>query len=199
MFELIECFNILATGGEIALALIIAGGVTSTVAAVQSGRAARAKGEAAEKIAQRNAQLAERQAEEEQTAAAAEALRIERQGKALKSKQRTLFAKAGVEARGTPLSVIVETAQNIEADRLTILREGQIRRGTSIAQAGIFRAQGKSAKARGKATQRASVLSAVGTSLSTVGQAKLAQSKFKSGSTGRGTVAKSQTGGRRIH
>ncbi len=179
MFELIECFNILATGGEIAVALIIAGGVTTTVSAIESGRAARAQGKAAEKIALRNAQLAERQAAEEQVAAAAEALRIERQGVALKKKQRTLFAKSGVELRGTPLSVIVETAQNIEADRLTVLREGAIRAGTSKAQADIFRAQGKSAKARGKATQRASVLSAVGTSLSTIGSAKLAKSRFK--------------------
>ncbi len=179
MFELIDLFsNVIATGLEpLIIAAIIAGGTVTVVSQIQQGRAAAAQGAAAQAIAQRNALLAERQAEEERVAAAAEALRQEREGKALKGRQRALFAKSGVELRGSPLSVIVETAENLEADRLTILREGAIRAGTAQAQAGIFRAGGVAAKARGKAAKRASILTAVGTGLSTAGQVGVAQSE----------------------
>ena len=156
---------------------IIAGGTLTAVSQVRQGRAAAAQGRAQAAIAARNAQLAERQAEQERVAAAAEALKQERAGKALKGRQRALFAKSGVELRGTPLSVIVDTATELEADRLTILREGAVRAGTRKAQAGIFRAQGVSAKARGRAAKRASILTAVGTGLSTVGSVGTARSQ----------------------
>ena len=179
MFELIDLFSlVIATGLEpLIIAAIIAGGTVTAVSQIQQGRAAAAQGAAAQAIAQRNALLAERQAEEERVAAAAAALRQEREGKALKGRQRALFAKSGVELRGSPLSVIVETAQNLEADRLTILREGAIRAGTAQAQAGIFRAEGTAAKAKGRAKKRASILTAVGTGLSTGGQVGVAQSE----------------------
>ncbi len=178
MFELIDLFSITATGLEpLVIPAIIAAGTIQVVSTIQQGRAAKAQGRAQAEIAARNALLAERQAEEQRVAAVAAALKQEREGKALKGRQRALFAKSGVELRGTPLSVIVETAQNLEADRLTILREGAIRAGTSQAQADIFRAQGVSAKARGRAKKRASILSAVGTGLSTVGSVGVAQSE----------------------
>jgi hypothetical protein len=147
---------------------LIVGGSLAVAGEVQKGQAAQQAGETQAAIAARNAQLAERQASEARTAAAAEALRIERQGKALRGRQRALFAKSGVELRGTPLSVIVDTATNVEADRLTTLREGAIQAGTLKEQAGIFRAQGKAAKTKGKALKRASILSAVGQGASTV-------------------------------
>jgi hypothetical protein len=155
--------------------LIIAAGVVQTVSTVQAGRQARAQGKQQQDIANRNAQLADQKAEAERVAAAAEALKFETQGEALKSRQRALFAKSGVELRGSPLSVIVDTAQNLEADRLSILREGIIRSKTSKAQADIFRAEGSAAAARGRAASRASILTATGTALSTaagVGKAK---------------------------
>ena len=185
MFELVDLFsNVIATGLEpLIIAAIIAGGTVAVVSQVQQGRAAEAQGKQAQAIAQRNALLAERQAEEQRVAAAAEALRIEEEGKRLKGRQVALFAKSGVELRGTPLSVIIDSAVNIEADRLTLLREGAIRAGTSTAQAGIFRAQGAAAKAKGRATQRASILMAVGTGLSTVGSVGIASSQFSSTST----------------
>lgn len=177
MFEWIDLFsNVIATGFEpFIIPLIIAGGAIATVSQIQAGRAAERQGQVAADIAARNALLAERQAGEQRVAAAAEALAQERRGKALKARQRAVFAKAGVELRGTPLSVIAETAEELEADRLTILREGAIRAGTSRAQAGIFRAEGAAAKAKGRARKRASILTAVGTGLSTVGQVGVAK------------------------
>ncbi len=152
----------------ITIALIVGGGL-QILSTIQEGQAAQAEGETQAAIAERNALLAERQAESQRQAAAAEALKQERKGKALKARQRALFAKSGVELRGSPLSVLVETAENLEADRLNILKEGRIAAGTSLQQAGIIRAQGASAKARGRATKRASILSAVGQGLTTVG------------------------------
>jgi hypothetical protein len=160
----------------VTIGLIVAGSI-ATVSTVQQGQQAKAQGKFQEKIAQRNAQLAERQAEEQRTAAAAEAIRLERQGKALKSRQRTAIAKSGVALRGSPLSVIVDTAQNLEADRLTLLREGVIRAGTSKAQAGIFRAEGSAAKSRGRAASRASILQSVGIAAGTVGSVGIARSQ----------------------
>ncbi len=152
----------------ITIALIVGGSLTA-VSQIQQGRAARQAGKTQQAIAERNALLAERQAEAEQQAAIAEARKQEREGEAFKGKQRAAFAKAGVQARGTPLAVLVETAETLEAERLTILREGAISAAQRRGQAGVLRAQGAAAKARGKAAFRGARLAAGGTILSTVG------------------------------
>jgi sugar-specific transcriptional regulator TrmB len=176
IFDLINCYDILATGLEpLVIPLLIASGTATVVSTVQAGRAARAAGKQQQDIQNRNAQLADQKAEAERLAADFEAIKFETQGEALKERQRALFAKSGVELRGSPLSVIVDTAQNLEADRLSILREGVIRSGTTKQRADIFRAEGSAANARGRAASRASILTATGTALSTaagVGKAK---------------------------
>ena len=160
----------------ITIGLIIGGSLTAA-SKIQQGRAARQAGRTKEAIAQRNALLAERQAEAEQQAAIAEAREQEREGKAFKGRQRAAIAKAGVLARGTPLSVLVETAEVLEAERLTILREGAISASQRKAQAGILRAQGAAAKERGKAAGRAANLAAAGTILTTVGTVGISRSQ----------------------
>jgi hypothetical protein len=155
----------------LAVVAVSVGGGLQAVSQIEQGRAARAQGEAQAAIAERNAQLAERQAEAERQAAAEEAKAQVREGEELQAKQRVLFAKGGVMAKGTPLSVIVDTAETLEADRLTILREGAISAAQRTGQAGVFRATGRSAKAKGRAAGRASTLAAGGTILSTVGRA----------------------------
>jgi len=159
---------------------LIATATIGTVSAVQQGRAAKAQGRFQSKIAARNAEQALKEAEGKRQAAAEAAIQRERKGRALKGKQVGLFAKAGVELRGSPLSVLVETAQDIEADRLTILREGALAASTDEFRAGIFRAEGSAAKAKGRAAQRASVLSGIGTATSGLASAGLASSQFKS-------------------
>ncbi len=159
----------------LAIIAVSVGGGLQAYSQVQAGRAARAQGEAQAAIAERNAQLAERQAEAERQAAAAEAKAQTREGEELLAKQRVLFAKGGVIARGTPLSVLADTAITLEADRLTILREGAISAAQATGQAGVLRAQGEAAKAKGRAASRASKLAAAGTILSTVGDVGLAK------------------------
>ncbi len=149
--------------------LLIVGGALTAKSQIDRGRAERQAGRTQEAIAQRNALLAERQAEAEQQAAIAEARKQEREGEVLKGRQRAAFAKSGVLARGTPLAVLVETAETLEADRLTILREGAISAAQRRGQAGVLRAQGAAAKAKGKAAGRAANLAAAGTILTTVG------------------------------
>ena len=147
----------------------IAGVTLAAVSTVQQGRAAEKQGRFQEKIALRNAEQARREAEGKRQSAAEAAVERERRGRALKGKQVAGFAKSGVELRGSPLSVLVETAQDIEADRLTILREGAIAGATDEFRAGIITAEGSAAKARGRAAKRGSVLSATGQVLSGVG------------------------------
>ncbi len=115
--------------------LLIVGGALTAKSRIEQGRAARQAGETQEAIGQRNALLAERQAEAEQQAAVEAARKQEREGEVLKGRQRAVIAKSRVLTRGTPLSVIVETAENLEADRLNILREGAISAAQRKAQA----------------------------------------------------------------
>ncbi len=164
---------------ELAIPLLIAGTAATVVSTIQQGKAAEAQGKFQQEIAARNAEEVRRQAEGQRQAAAEAAIESERQGKRLKSRQRASFAKSGVELRGSPLSVLVETAQDIEADRLTILREGAIRASSLEGQADIITAQGRAASLRGTAAKRASVLSAVGQGASGLSRAGLAQNKLR--------------------
>jgi hypothetical protein len=152
------------TGAEIALiAIAVAGTTTAVVAQQQQGKEAKRQADFQSKIAARNAEQAIKDAEGKRESAAEAAIQKEREGRRLKARQVAGFAKSGVELRGSPLSVLVETAQDVEADRLTILREGAIAGATDEFRAGILRAQGSAAKARGSAAKRASVLSSIGT------------------------------------
>ncbi len=161
----------------LAIVAVSVGGGLQVLSQIQQGRAARETGKAQAAIAERNALLAERQAEAERQAAVAEA-KIQREaGEELLARQRALFAKGGVELRGTPLAVVVDTAEKLEADRLTILRESAISAAQARGQADILRLQGRAAKARGGAAGRASVLAAGGTILSTIGQGAFMKSR----------------------
>ena len=144
--------------------LVAAGAGVSLMAysTIQQGRAAGEQGKFQEKIAAMNAEQAQLEAEGKRQSAVEAAIQKEREGRALKGRQRALYGKSGVELRGSPLSVLVETAQDIEADRLTILREGAIAGSTDEFRAGIIRAEGSAAKAKGKAAKRGAVLSATG-------------------------------------
>ncbi len=157
---------------------LIAGTAVTAVSAIEQGRAAKTQARAQEAIAERNAMLAERQALSERQAATVEAKLFAKEGKRLLARQKAAFAVSGVQiGRGTPLSVIVETAAELKAEELTILREGAISASQRKSQAGIFRLQGKAAKQRGKAAGRAAVLSATGSILTGFGNVGIALKK----------------------
>ncbi len=193
---------------------IIALAVIQGVSEIQKGRAAKEQAafarqqaevqgafaiqqaEAQQAIAERNAQLAERQAEAETQAALAEAKKQAREGKRFLARQRAAFAVSGVAiGRGTPLAVVVETAAELKAEELTILREGIISAAQRRGEADIFRLRGDifklrgqvgaetarltglAATAKGKAASRAATLAATGSILTGIGQVGVAKSK----------------------
>lgn len=183
---LIDCFNILATGLEpFVIPLLIAGTAVTAVSAIRQGKEARQQAEFQAAIAERNARLAERQAEAEQQAALETAKVQEREGRRLLARQRAGFAVAGVQiSRGTPLSVVVETAAELKAEELTILREGRISAAQRRGEADIFRLTGEAAKQRGRAAGRAATLAAAGsilTGISAVGIARSGKFVFRRG------------------
>lgn len=164
-----------------AVPLIIAGTGAQAYGQIQAGQAAKRQGEAERAIMEYNARILEQQGKAEEQAAEYRAEAQERAGERFLAKQRVLFGKGGVEMRGTPLSVITETAEELEADRLMILREGTIARQYRESQAGMARMQGAAAKQRGKYAARGSVLAAGGTLLTGFGQAGYMSSLMKSG------------------
>lgn len=156
----------------LAIIAVSVGGGLQAAGQIREGRAARAQGRTEQDIANRNALLAERQAEAEQQAAIATARQQEREGKALKGRVIAAQAVSGTEiGRGTNLAKIVKFAEDLEADRLNILREGALSASQRRSQAGILRVQGEAAKRRGKAAARAKNLAAAGTILTTIGTA----------------------------
>ena len=81
--------------------------------------------------------------------------------------QRVRLAKGGVlSTEGTPALLLEETAQELEADRMSILREGFLGESFAMSQAEGLRAEGRAAKARGKNAKTGSYYAA-GSSLLT--------------------------------
>ncbi len=151
------------------IAVSVSGGL-QIISTIEQGKAAEAQGKFQEQIAIRNAEQALREAEGKRQAAAEAAIEKEREGRRAKGRTIAALAKSGVDPfSGSSLANLVEIAEDIEADRLTILREGAIGASTDVFRAGILKAQGSAAKQRGKAAKRASVLSSIGTAAGTVG------------------------------
>jgi len=157
-------------GATTALLTTIAGLGLQGVGMIQQGIAAREQGEAEARIAEYNAQLAERQAAEAEKAAAYEAGKQEKEGERLQARQRALYAKGGVQAIGTPLTVLEETEKELEMDRLMILREGKISSARARSQAQMARMRGEAAKKKGKSALIGSSLAAGGTVLTGLGK-----------------------------
>ena len=157
---------------------LIAGAVISAVGVIQQGFAAKAQSETEAAILEQNAKIKEREAEAEQKAAEVEAEQFARRGKELIGTQRVGYAKGGVLAEGTPALLLEETAQELEKDRLQILKEGYLRGGFRESEATGLRFEGTAAKARGGAALRGSVLAAGGTLLTGYGTSKYMKSRI---------------------
>ena len=178
---MLELFNILATGLEpFIVPLLIAGTTVTVVSAVEQGRAADAQGRFQEKIAARNAEETRKAAEGQREAAAEAAIESERLAKDARGRRIAGQAVSGTQIGvGSNLLALVKEAEILEADRLTILREGAVRGSSLEAQAGNITAQGTAARARGSAARRASVLSSIGTGASGLATAGLAANRLK--------------------
>ena len=163
----------------IAVIAIAAGAGTQAYGQYQQGKAAEAQGKAEQDILNYNARLKERQATAELERARTEARRFGKEGEALLATQQVGIAKGGVLATvGTPALLLEQTAQELEADRMAILKEGFLAESFRLSEATGLRFQGASAKARGKNIKRGARLAAAGTLLTGLGTAAFAKHKL---------------------
>lgn len=151
---------------------IVAGTGAMAYGQYQSGKAAEAQGKAEQEIANYNAKLKEREAAAELERSRAEALRFEKEGEALLGTQKAKIAKGGVLAtEGTPALLLEQTEMELEADRMSILEEGFLRKSFMESEAEGLRFSGRAAKARGKNLMSAARFKAAGTLLTGFGSA----------------------------
>lgn len=137
-------------------ALVALGGMAVTASGqYKAGQEAEEQGRRTREWREYNARLAEREATEAQAAAAGEERKFRKGARRLKSRQRVLYAKAGVKETGTPERFMEEQSLEIEEDALQIRRSGQLGYQRYSAEAALERIAGKSALLRGKASQRA--------------------------------------------
>ena len=154
------------------VALTVASAGLTAYGQYQQGKAAEAQGKAEQEILNYNAKLKEREATAERERAYAEAQRFKKEGKALLGEQQVTLAKGSVLTTvGTPALLLEQTAQELEADRMSILREGFLAESFRETEAEGLRYEGRAAKARGKNIKKGANLQAGGTLLTTAGTA----------------------------
>ena len=155
--------------------LMIAGAGLQAYGQLQAGKAAAEQGKQEQMLLEHNAKLKEREGEAELARSRAEALRFQKEGEALQGTQNVKLAKGGVLAtEGTPALLLEQTAQELDADRMSILEEGFLNRSFRLSEAEGLRFEGRSARARGRNARIASRYQAAGTILGGLGQSKAA-------------------------
>ena len=148
---------------QLAIPVLIAGGVMSAASSIQQGRLAAAQGRAEEKFAEFNAKMMEREAKSKMEAARIEEQRVSKRARAIAGRQRAAMAASGIDvSTGTALDILAETASEGYSDRALTLRQGLLQKVDLEAQAAASRAQGKLAKDMGKATRNNAYMMAAG-------------------------------------
>lgn len=153
----------------ITIGLIVAGGVLTAKGQAEAGAAQQGQAENEARIAEFNAKVAKRQGEAEAAAAIEKARRRAREGEAFKAKQRAAIGVSGVDFSGSTLTVLADTATELERDRLTIVREGILAKQRGESRAAGLGLEADAARIRGKALAKAGKTKALGTLLSTAG------------------------------
>ena len=150
-------------------AVFIAGTAMQAIGQYNQGRALKDQAEAEQDILNFNADIKDREAKAQLERSRAEALRFEREGEQLQGRQQVALAKGGVlSSTGTPALLMETTADTLDQDRMSILREGFLAQATKEQEAEGLRFQGRAARSRGRNMKTASDLS-IGTSLLTSG------------------------------
>ena len=140
----------------IALGAMALGTVTSAVGQYQQGKAQKEAYEANAAIDRANATAVEKQAAYE------EGIQREK-ADALKSRQRALYAKAGVDiSSGSPLLVMAEDMERAEADAQAIRYSGNVKKTSYLNKANLSDFYGEQAYSAGKTGAFSTVLSGFG-------------------------------------
>lgn len=151
------------------LAVAVAGAGVSAYGQVQQGKSQEA-------IAKYNAAIENNRAIQSQQDANAAAASQRRQADALQKRQRALYAKSGVTGEGTPLSVMIDSAQEMELMALDIERGGDIAATQHRSQAAID-------KFSGRAARQGSIYGAGATLLQGAGSIGSSYAEFKQAGT----------------
>ncbi len=163
-----------------AIPLMLAGTGIAAYGQYQQGQAAEQEAKNAAAISEYNARVAEQEGKAQELKSVSEAQKFARQGEALLAEQQVRYSKGGVlTGVGTPVTVGVGTAKQLEIDRQMILREGTEAVKFAESRAAGMRLQAKSYRQQGKYAGRGAILSATGTVLSGLGAAGYARYQLK--------------------
>lgn len=105
-----------------------------------------------------NARVAEREAASEREANAFEAKQHRREARMMQAKQRAMVGASGIEASGSPLLVMEDTAAQLAIENAQIMSQGARRVSQFKSQAILDRMAGKAAKQAGTLNAGASIL-----------------------------------------
>ena len=163
--------------GWIAIAAQVAGTVMQYQAQRQQAKGYESMGDAAaqqglmeQQILDQNAKLKERQAAAELVRSREEARQFGREGEALLAGQQVALAKGGVlTSSGSPTNLLEYTANELENDRMNILREGFLAQSFALSEAENLKYQGRVAVVRGLNEQQGYEYQAKGAKLAAVG------------------------------
>ena len=137
--------------------MFIAGTAMQVVGQFQQGQALKDQAETEQDILNYNASIKDREAKAAEERGRAEALKFQREGQELQGRQNVALAKGGVlTSSGSPALLMEDTANNLEIDRQSILREAFLNRSTLEQQAEGLRYEGRAARARGRNLKTAS-------------------------------------------
>lgn len=158
-------------GAAAGLYFMIASAAVSGVSAYQQGKAAKMQARTERDILNFNAKQKLKEAEDATRYAQEEAARFVEEGKRRISTGRVSYARGGILAEGTPAFVLEEMAEDLESDKMEILRQGFLTSSRAAVEATSLRLQGKAARQRGEYAYRGSLLSGAGKIASTGAQA----------------------------
>lgn len=167
------------TGGIATTALLIGGAGVSAYGQYQQGQAAKDAAEYQAAVSRNNAIMEDRRAQQELEAGDREAIQRRRAIAQLIGQQRANVGASGVEASGSPLEVIADTAEQGTLDMATIRYNAELRAQDRRFSAQNLRAQSVLQEFEGRSAARAGQIGAFGTILGGAGQASLAYKTFK--------------------
>lgn len=145
--------------------LFLVGTLMTATTTILSGFAARSEAKSAAAIAEYNASVAEREGQAKEAAKEREAEMFQMHARELEAEQVAAYGKSGVTFRGSPLTVMAETAKNLEIDRQTILQEGRLARQFSEYEATGHRMGASAYRTKGRYAMLSGIGGGTGTML----------------------------------
>lgn len=135
-----------AFGSEAAVAIAIA---TAAAAAVASGTAAIVQSQQASATSKYNEEVAGQQAELAKRAGAAAEADTREQSARVKALQRAQLGDSGVTSEGTPLLLLLDTAEQAEVEALRARYTGEVNTQAAEANVNLFKLRGQQARSAG--------------------------------------------------